>query len=73
MSPFADEMPDPALSVGRGIVEQRFDTACEGRTVPAILWRPEEVDAPTPLVLLGHGGTLHQRADYILAVARCWD
>jgi len=63
-----DKIGDPA--VGRGIVEQRFDTACEGRTVPAIFWRPEAADGPTPLVLLGHGGTLHKRADYILAVAR---
>jgi hypothetical protein len=56
--------------VGRAIVEQRFDTTCEGRRIPAILWRPEVVDGATPLVLLGHGGTLHKRADYILAIAR---
>jgi dienelactone hydrolase len=56
--------------VAKGVVEQRFDTACEGRTVPAILWRPEAIEGATPLVLLGHGGTLHKRADYILAVAR---
>jgi len=56
--------------VGRGVAEQRFDTTCEGRTVPAIYWRPERVDGATPVVLLGHGGTLHKRTDYILAVAR---
>jgi dienelactone hydrolase len=59
---------DPVAA--KGVVEQRFDTACEGRTVPAILWRPEAIEGATPLVLLGHGGTLHKRADYILAVAR---
>ena len=63
-----DKIGDPVA--GKGVVEQRFDTACEGRTVPAILWRPEAIEGATPLVLLGHGGTLHKRADYILAVAR---
>ena len=63
-----EKIGEPA--VGKGVLEQRFDTTCEGRTVPSILWRPETVEGSTPVVLLGHGGTLHKRADYILAIAR---
>ncbi len=54
----------------RGVREQRFDVQCEGRRVPGILWRPDASAEDAPLVLLGHGGSLHKRADYILATAR---
>jgi dienelactone hydrolase len=56
--------------VGRGVVERRFDLRCQGRYVPGIVWTPEGAEGPRPLVLLGHGGTLHKRAPYILALAR---
>ncbi|MAE95614.1 MAG: alpha/beta hydrolase [Deltaproteobacteria bacterium] len=59
---------DPASE--RGVREQRFDVLCEGRRVPGILWRPSDATELGPLVLLGHGGSLHKRADYILATAR---
>jgi dienelactone hydrolase len=54
----------------RGVREQRFDVYCDGRRVPALLWTPEASADATPLALLGHGGSLHKRADYILATAR---
>jgi dienelactone hydrolase len=56
-------------TVGRGVREQRFDVECEGRTVPGLLWTTE-AGGPAPLALLGHGGSLHKRADYILSTAR---
>ncbi len=54
----------------RGVCEQRFDVECEGRRVPGILWRPAETTELGPVALLGHGGSLHKRTDYILATAR---
>lgn len=57
-------------TIGRGVREQRFDVDCQGRRVPALLWTPEAGGEGTPVALLGHGGSLHKRADYILATAR---
>jgi dienelactone hydrolase len=54
----------------RGVREQRFDVKCEGRRVPAILWMPADASEVGAMALLGHGGSLHKRADYILATAR---
>ena len=54
----------------RGVREQRFDLQCEGRRVPGIVWRPADATELGPVALLGHGGSLHKRADYILATAR---
>ncbi len=56
--------------IGRGVREQGFRVVCEGRDVPGILWTTESGGEGRPLALLGHGGTLHKRADYILATAR---
>lgn len=56
--------------VERGVREQAFRIGCDGRVVPAILWTPESGGQGRPLALLGHGGSLHKRADYILATAR---
>lgn len=54
----------------RGVAERRFDLTRGERTVPGVLWSPEEMQEPPPLVLLGHGGSGHKRQEYILAVAR---
>ncbi|MEE3326670.1 MAG: dienelactone hydrolase family protein [Myxococcota bacterium] len=50
--------------------ERAFTIECEGRNVPGILWTPTQPAPASPVVLLGHGGTLHKRAHYILATAR---
>ena len=50
--------------------EQRFDVECEGRRVPGILWMPADATEIGAVALLGHGGSLHKRADYILGTAR---
>ncbi|MBV1906680.1 MAG: alpha/beta hydrolase, partial [Pseudomonadales bacterium] len=54
----------------RKVEETEFELACQGRCVPGILWRPEKHAEQGKLVLLGHGGSSHKRADYVLAVAR---
>ncbi|MGH9276759.1 MAG: alpha/beta hydrolase [Acidimicrobiales bacterium] len=56
-----------------GVVERAFRLTVDDREVPGILWLP---DAPVPseaagrpLVLIGHGATLHKRIDYIVYLA----
>ncbi len=56
--------------ISRGVGERQFTVAVEGRTVPGVFWMAAETDGPRPLVLLGHGGKLHKRAPYLLAMAR---
>jgi dienelactone hydrolase len=56
--------------VGRGVVERRFDLTVDERLVPGIVWTPEGADTPRPLVLIGHGGSLHKRVGYVLSLAR---
>jgi len=56
--------------VARGVSERAFDVDVEGERVPGILWRPEGAVAPTPLILLGHGGTQDKRAANVLGLAR---
>ena len=53
----------------RGVTEREFRLDCEGRTVPGLLFSPE-APAGRPLALLGHGGSLDKRADYLVSVAR---
>ncbi len=59
-----------AATTARGVTERRFDLQRADRTIPGVLWEPEDRKPETPLVLLGHGGSGHKRQDYILAVAR---
>jgi dienelactone hydrolase len=74
--------PDPAGGAavaevrwtdGRGapaVRERRFELERGGRSVPGLLWTPDEpAGGPWPLVLLGHGGSGSKREDYILAMA----
>jgi len=56
--------------VGKGVVEQRFHFEADGAVVPGIAWRPEAIAGPTPLILLGHGGTQDKRAVNVLGLAR---
>ena len=57
------------LSEG-GVTERRFDLERESGIVPGILWTPAQHDRPVPLVLMGHGGSGHKRADRQLMLAR---
>jgi dienelactone hydrolase len=53
-----------------GVTERRFDLERESGTVPGILWTPTEHGRPLPLVLMGHGGSGHKRADRQLMLGR---
>jgi dienelactone hydrolase len=53
-----------------GVTECRFDLEHESGIVPGILWMPAQQDRPIPLVLMGHGGSGHKRADRQLMLAR---
>lgn len=57
-------------SVEKGVVERRFDLKVEGEVVPGIIWSPEGGEGPTPVVLIGHGGTQHKRVPNVLGLAR---
>ena len=52
-----------------GIRERSFVVSAGGHEVPGVLWLPEPCDGPRPLVLAGHGATLHKRVDYIVSLA----
>lgn len=59
-------------SVSNGVDERTFELTVAHRPVPGILWMPADAE-PTggrPLVLIGHGATLHKRVDHIVALAR---
>ena len=53
-----------------GVSECRFDLERDGNVIPGILWTPTQHDRPLPLVLMGHGGSGHKRADRQLMLAR---
>ena len=51
------------------LTEREFDLSVDGRRVPGVVWAEEQVEPGQPLVLLGHGGTTHKKADYLVQVA----
>jgi dienelactone hydrolase len=53
-----------------GVTERRFSIERESGAVPGILWTPTEHASPVPLVLMGHGGSGHKRADRQLMLGR---
>jgi dienelactone hydrolase len=53
-----------------GVTEYRFDLERETGIVPGILWSPTQQDRPVPLVMMGHGGSGHKRADRQLLLGR---
>lgn len=63
-----DWVGEPVVS--RSVCERRFDLEVDGRTVPGILWTPEDATGPRPLVLVGHGGSQHKRSPNVLAIGR---
>lgn len=52
------------------VTERSFRVGCDGRSVPGLVWTPEEPADTQPLVLIGHGGSQDKRAPHILSLAR---
>ena len=62
---------EPSAEIG--VTERGFVIDAEGEHIPGVLWSPrplEETTAPLPLVLMGHGGQSHKRADRMAAIGR---
>lgn len=59
---------DEARPVGV-LNEREFSLTVEGRVVPGVVWSEGEPEAGKPIVLLGHGGTTHKKAEYLVQVA----
>ena len=53
-----------------GVTARRFDLMRETGIVPGILWTPAQQERPVPLILMGHGGSGHKRADRQLLLGR---
>ena len=51
-----------------GVIERGFETTYDGRRIPGVYWSPEGGPGDR-LVLLGHGGTTHKKAEYIEQIA----
>lgn len=58
------------IKTSKNVTERAFNVACNGRSVPGVLWTPERAEAPTPLVLIGHGADGHKRQGHLVSLAR---
>ncbi|MDA0351134.1 MAG: alpha/beta hydrolase [Chloroflexi bacterium] len=59
---------DPAIE--HGVVDRGFALDLEDHVAPGVLLTPEAAEGPLPLVLVGHGRTLHKRHTAPYSVAR---
>lgn len=57
-------------SVSEGLRQRVFTAAPGVRDVPAVLWTPEHLGGPLPLILIGHGGWGHKLDESRLDLAR---
>lgn len=57
-------------TIEAGVREREFRVVADGHEVPGLLWQPADLQSPSPLVLLGHGGSGHKRSAKMLRMAR---
>lgn len=50
--------------------ERELEVSCHQRRVPTVLWIPDGVPSPVPLVLVGHGGGQHKRSQGVVDMAQ---
>ena len=63
------EWKDEGLCEGQ-IEERQFVIQGGKKPVPGIMWSPEVIEKPVPLVLFGHGGSGHKRVARSLMLGR---
>lgn len=52
------------------VVERGFTVVRDDVTVPGVLWCPDDLDGPQPLILMGHGGGAHKRGERMLMLGQ---
>ncbi len=57
-------------SVIDGTAERAFTVERAGAAIPGVFWRSAAIDAATPLVLMGHGGSGHKRNERMTMLGR---
>jgi pimeloyl-ACP methyl ester carboxylesterase len=55
-----------------GVMERLFDLDVAGERVPGVLWSPPNATGSRPLLLLGHGGSLHKKFPRLVAQAHSY-
>jgi dienelactone hydrolase len=53
-----------------GMLQRQFRVQVQDRSVPGVMWLPLEAKGRRPLVLVGHGGTGHKKAEAVVDAAR---
>lgn len=52
------------------VCERGFTIDRAGHAIPGLAWHPGDLQGPSPVVLLGHGGSGHKRSAKMLKMAR---
>lgn len=64
-NPTMTRYPSPAAAPA--LTDRNFSCDVDGRSVPVSVWLPLG-QPPSPLVVVGHGGSGHKRSDFVLDV-----
>lgn len=53
-----------------GVEERGFTVTRDGDTITGAFWAPDDGEGPQPLILMGHGGGSHKRAERMLMLGQ---